>query len=95
MFIGARVFLPSHPVARADRWYDELLASDGLPLLSELVATSGSTRQREARLYKYGWLMRDRSETPLVKTVTTDKNGRFDFESMPGALHACDRLARY
>ena len=35
------------------------------------------------RLYKYGWPIRDRSETPLVETLTTDKNGRFDFGSVP------------
>lgn len=35
------------------------------------------------RLYKYGWPMSEHSETPLVETVTTDKNGRFDFGSIP------------
>jgi hypothetical protein len=35
------------------------------------------------RLYTYGWPMRNRSETPPIKTVTTDKNGSFDFGSVP------------
>lgn len=34
-------------------------------------------------LYEYRWPIRDRSETPLVKTITTDKDGRFDFGSVP------------
>jgi hypothetical protein len=35
------------------------------------------------RLYKYGWPIHDHSQTPLVKTVVTGKNGRFDFGSVP------------
>ena len=34
------------------------------------------------RLYEYGWPIQDRSQTPF-KTVTTDKNGRFDFADVP------------
>ena len=55
MFVGARVFLPSHPVARSHRWYDELLASAGLRLLSKLGAASGITRQRKAPVVQL-WL---------------------------------------
>ena len=35
------------------------------------------------RLYEYGWPIRDRSQMPIVKTVTTDNNGHFDFGSIP------------
>jgi hypothetical protein len=35
------------------------------------------------RLDNYGWPTRNRSETPPIKTVTTDKNGGFDFGSIP------------
>ena len=31
------------------------------------------------RLYQYRWPVRDRSEMPFVKSVTTDEHGRFDF----------------
>ena len=31
------------------------------------------------RLYEYRWPLYDRSEMPLVKTVKTDRSGRFDF----------------
>ncbi len=42
-------------------------------------------RQRVARdsvnlrLYEYRWPLHNRNEMPLVKTVKTDGNGRFDF----------------
>jgi hypothetical protein len=35
------------------------------------------------RLYGYRWPIRDRTETPFIKTVTTDKNGSFDFGGVP------------
>ncbi len=33
----------------------------------------------DLRLYEYRWPLHDRSEMPLVKTIKTDRSGRFDF----------------
>lgn len=35
------------------------------------------------RLYEYRWPIHDRTETPFIKAVTTDKNGKFDFGNVP------------
>jgi hypothetical protein len=36
-----------------------------------------------ARLHEYRWPLHDRGEMPLVKAITTDKRGWFDFGELP------------
>ena len=35
------------------------------------------------RLYRFQWPIRTNSDRPLVKTLTTDENGSFDFGAVP------------
>src|SRR5690349_16372551 len=65
-------------VGMANYW--PLLGYGSYPSWLRHRVTRGNVR---LRLYEYGWPIRNHSETPLVKTMTTDKNGRFDFGTVP------------